>query len=327
MKHYKFEKVWILVLASTLILGGAYYYGTVGKTKEKEPEVYSIILYQNTDNEWETLMDGIEQAKKDYRLKIRYMTLAEGDTAEEQADIMEQEALSGVNGIIYAAVDSKGLREQLQKKRIQVPMISVETGTGEDVNISAENYEMGRELGKKILQDMEEDDCEKTVTVVCEFLERDSVSQRYHGLIDELEESEEHILVNTVKRQKGDFNLSLFMGTAFPKCGNYVVTLDKFSTQETAKAWLSNRKMYEEEDEIKFYGIGNTAQTVSDLDGGLLTALVFQNEFNMGYKAVKALLEKEKMGYMEEDFEIKYKLVTRDTLYEPENERLLFPNS
>lgn len=328
MKWRKYGTIWLLIFTSAIFLGTAYYYGAVGKPKEKEPAVYSVILYQNTDNEWQTLMDGIEQAKKDYRVKIRYMNLAEGDTAKEQAELIQQEIEAGAQGIIYAAVDSEGLKDELKNIHVQIPMVSVETGTGEGVNISSDNYEMGRELGEKILRDIQKEEGHRRVTVIYEYQLRNSVKERYEGLRDALRSSGEDISVQLIARRKGDFSLSLFIGTSFSGSGEYIAALDKFSTQEAAKAWNSNQRIYEDEGKrLKIYGIGNTAQTVSDLDSGLLTALVYQNEFNMGYEAVQALVEKEKKGYITENFNIMHKLVTRETLYESENERLLFPNS
>lgn len=328
MRRHKYEAVWILIIAATLVLGVAYYYGTVAEKVEKEPAVYSVVLYQNTDNEWETLMDGIDQAKKDYRVKIRYANLAEKDTAVEQMEMIEHEIQAGAQGIVLAAVDSRGLKTCLEGKHIQVPVISVETGIDGPVTISADNYEMGRTLGEKILADMEADHGKKMVTVIYEYMHRESVKERYRGLTDVLHESGEDIFIQPVTRQKGDFSLSLFVGKSFRESGDYVAALDKYSTQEAAKAWNANSAVYRQEGrEIKIYGIGNTAQTVSNLDGGSIQALVYQNEFNMGYEAIRALAEKEKKGYMTETFDIKSKLVTRETLYESENERLLFPNS
>ena len=65
---------------------------------------------------------------------------------------------------------------------------------------------------------------------------------------------------------------------------------------------------------------------MNDLDHGRIQALVYQNEFNMGYEGIRALVEKDAQGYFQDYFAIKHKLVTRDTLYDPENERILFPS-
>lgn len=331
MQRKKSWMIWTVILSAVIILAVSYYYGAVRETSDEKPSYYSVILYQNADNEWETLIDGIRQAEEDFKVRVNYVTMGQNDTAQEQIELIKREAASGVSGILLAAVDSRETGKLLDTINLQVPLITVETGvenTAENyVNISADNYKMGQELGEKILEDIREDQGSRTVTIIKEYMERDSVELRYQGLVDTLEGAEEGIKVNTVSRQEGDFSLKLFIGTIFHESGPYLAALDKFCTAEAAAAW-ENKKTYLESmgTKVKIYGIGNTAQTVNDLDNDKIRALVYQNEFHMGYEGIRALVEKEKKGYFPDQFDIKYKLVTRDTLYEPQNERLLFPS-
>lgn len=329
MEEQKYWKIWVAIFVAFSLLGSIYYAGVTHDEKKRKPVVYSVILYQNSDNEWATLMDGINQAEKDFGVNIRYVSMGNRQTAEEQAALMEREQQTGASGILLAAADSAEMEKHLERMNLQIPVITIETGVDGEIpavvsHITADNYQMGRMLGEKILEDIETDGGEKEVTVVAEYLERDSVKQRYQGLTDVL--SEAGVRIKPVQRQPGDFSLSLYIGTVFADSSPYVAALDKFAAEEAAAAWESKRGLYEPEKTFKIYGIGNTAQTVNDLDTGNLTALVFQNEFNMGYNGIRALVEKDVKGYIPEECEIKFKIVTRDALYEPENERLLFPN-
>lgn len=326
MRH-RYWRIWLAVSAAFVVLAIVYYYGVVKESEDKEPVVYSVILYQNADNEWSALMEGIEQAKKDYNVKVRY-ALSQENTAQEQIEDIKREIQSGASGILLAAADSEQVKEGLEEIPDSVPVFAVETGLGNGVCICADNYEMGQTLGRKILDDMESVREEEDVAVITEYMERDSVQERYNGLTDMLKSSGKNIQIRNIQRQKGDFSLNLFVGKALAEGCRYVAALDKFCTQEAAKAWASNRAAYEQKglEEVRVYGIGNTAQTVSDLDNGNLCALVYQNEFNMGYEGIRALVEKEKKGYISEDFQIKYKLVVKETMYQEENERLLFPS-
>lgn len=375
-------KIWAVICAAVLVLVAVYYYGVVREDSEKTPAVYSVILYQNTDNEWATLVQGIRQAEEDFKVKVNYIYMSDKDTVQEQAQRVQREADAGSSGILLAAADSEALQAELFGMHIQIPIITVESGMEGYVNISADNYKMGQELGKKILEDMDADRAElnKTeadralsdksekdkseqdkseqdksesdkseqdnsgqdnsdagqhqieqnqyvVTVIKEYMQRDSVAMRYKGLVDTLLSSDKDIRIQDCSRQEGDFSLRLFIGTIFNNCGEYIVALDKFGTEEAAAAWDSKRSAFEPYGiKFKIYGIGNTAQTVNDLDNEKLRALVYQNEFNMGYEGIQALVDKEKKGYVNEQFDIRYKLVTKDTLYESENERLLFPS-
>ncbi|MDC7290053.1 substrate-binding domain-containing protein [Blautia schinkii] len=358
-------KIWAVICAAVLVLIAAYYYGVVREGSGRNPAVYSVILYQNTDNEWATLVQGIQQAEEDFKVKVNYIYMSDKDTVQDQAQRVQKEADAGVSGILLAAVNSEALKWELSEMHIQIPVITVESGMDGYVNISADNYKMGQELGYKILEDIDASEKEAgqpgpsdaepeqsgfvniesgqlkpgdeelqrpkanhyVVTVIKEYIQRDSVSERYKGLTDVLLSSDKNIRIQDRSRQEGDFSLRLFIGTIFSDCGEYIVALDKFSTEEAAAAWDSKRAAYEPYGmKFKIYGIGNTAQTVNDLDNERLRALVYQNEFNMGYEGIQALVEKEKKGYVNEQFDIRYKLVTKDTLYESENERLLFPS-
>lgn len=331
MLRQKRWKVWAAVLAAVLILGFVYYLGINRDTEKAEPPTYSVILYQHTDNEWDTLIDGIRQAEKDKDVNVNYVTMAKEDTAKDQALLVQQEIDNGTAGILLAAVDSEELLREFSTMSISVPLYFLETGAGKDaVLFSADNYAMGCALGEQILRDMEEDGAGDgaAVTVLTEYMERDSVQERYQGLKDTLEQSDREIRIQEEARSAGDYSLRLFIGTLFNHSGLYIAALDKFSAEEAAAAWSVNRDVWTGAPvEFKIYGIGNTAQTVNDLDNGNLRCLVYQNEFNMGYQGLAAMAANRMDTWIKENTHIKFHTVTKATLYDSENERLLFPSA
>ena len=89
-----------------------------------------MILYQNTEDEWGTLIQGIMQAEEDLNVDVNYIYLSENDTAEDQ--------MKEVNGdprrefsILMAAVNSREIQEALENMMISIPIIFVETGAGD----------------------------------------------------------------------------------------------------------------------------------------------------------------------------------------------------
>lgn len=320
-------KIWVFVLAAVLFLAGFYYSELQGE-KKKSPDHYSVILYQHTDNEWAIFTEGMKQAEEDLGVKVNYITMGEKDTAEEQMEIIAREIGAGADGLLIAAADSEELRQRLGAISSAVPMICVETGAGNSIPvITAGDYEMGQTLGNKILEDMDNNDERREVAILREYMERDSVRKRYEGLRDTLEAAEEKVEIREYSRSPGDYSLRLFVGTLFQKCGPYIVALDKYATEEAGAAWAADKAAYGESGtQFRIYGIGNTAQTVNDLDNENIQALVYQNEFSMGYQGLKCLAERRKKVWIDNNINIKYGLVTKETLYEYENERLLFPS-
>lgn len=317
MKKKRFQwKSLAILLAAVITLGGLYYYGVFVRKKEI-PSVYSVILYQETEDEWGTLIQGIMQAEKDLKVDVNYIYLSENDTAEDQIKAVNKEIREKSSGILMAAVNSEGIQKAMEKMLISVPIIFVETGAGDSYPvIRSDDYAMGKALGEAVLQDMEQTGTSGKVTIITENMERDSVSLRYKGIKDTLEHADQNVLISSLS---GDFSAGLF--EQIP----YLITLDKSTTERAAALWKESGQIRRKNGDIcKIYGVGNTAQTVNALDNEDISLLVYQNEFNMGYQGLTCLVKNKKKEWIEKNTSIRYRTVTKESLYEDENERLLF---
>lgn len=316
----------ILLTTAALILAGLYYYGVYAHQK-KAPPVYSVILYQNTLDEWGTLTEGAKQAQEDLNIHVNYVYLEKGDTATEQAEAIRRELREGSDGIILAAADSEGIRQAFDADSFPVPLLCVETGIGEPFPvIRSDDRAMGRAMGMAILENMEQTGGERKVTVLKACMERDSVGKRYEGLMEILKGAEKQVEIEEYACSSN--NLEKIIAKILAGHSPYLAVLDKYAGETAAGLWAEKRSVYEKQGKsCRIYGIGNTARTVNALDNGNMEALIYQNEFNMGYQAVECLARERKKSWMEENVRIGYRTVTGDTLYEDENQRLLFSNT
>lgn len=331
MRKYK---KWLV--SGTLFLGIVllflfYTYGSQAAVKEEEREHYSVILYQYTDNGWQLLDEGIRQAEEDFGVEVNVVTMAKDDRAKEQQDLIEREIENGAQGILVAAVDSEELREQLLEIDKKIPVVTIENYVDEKItHIGADDYQIGFALGQKILKDYETKR-PFYVTVIKEYLERASVQKRYEGLMDALKTVGGEVRVKNCKRGEGDYDLALFLGKEMSEWNqDVIVALDKYTLEQSIEA---RRRQEAEMSGSKgetselpmFYGIGNTEKTVDGLDDGSVKAMIYQNEFNMGYQGLEVLINKKKNMPADEIPVIRQQIVEKDTLYETENQRLLFP--
>lgn len=274
------------------------------ETPKKQREI-SVILYSVENNGWEAFQEGLKQAEDDYSVNISLVILREGGDGAEQFEIIKKEIENGAEGIIVAVTDYEAMYNSLLEKSFSIPIVSVESGLGDGSFplISADNYEMGKRLGEEILKDFSEEEA-LTVALTKETVKRDSVKQREQGLRDALQGKAKIISLGAAVNGEG---------------AHAAVALQKDSllalTERTDPALK----------DTKYYGIGNTASTVAALDQGKLEKLVFQNEFNMGYLAVKKLLEEIEGNGESEMKEIDYYCVSRQELYGTQYEHLLFP--
>ncbi len=302
---------------------------------------YSVILYQYTDNDWDSLLEGIRQAEKDADAVVNYVTMPLSGTPEQELELLNREIANGAAGILLAPVDSEALGEAVGQLARSVPIVTLETGLGEDkADITADNYEMGRLLGREmaaeILEDAESGGGEGSseapeVCIIAEYTQRESVRQRSRGFLDALRELVPDADVQELKRSEGDYSLPLYLSYQYANhhAGAYLAALDKYCTEALIEASETYAASAADADAALFarraFGTGNTLRTVSGLDTGAIRGLVYQNEFNIGYQGLLTLMEKDRSRANVPEAEIDYYYVTRDTLYEPENQRLLFP--
>ncbi len=292
------------------------YYGAVfgEKTPEKKKEI-SVVLYDAGDGGWESLMEGIKQAEEDFSVNIHYVTAKQGMSGEEQNELVLQEIQNGAEGILLAAVEADVMPHEVQNGNVPVVALESSVDAAAYSFFSADNVDMGRALGQEILTDFEGEDTLKIV-VLEEYIERNSVRERAQGLYEALGDKVEII---PIQRTNDKVELSMFLTNVLTRSkADVVVALNKETLQALCEVGAEAVKGK------KVYGIGNTAAIVAALEKGKIEKLVFQDEFNIGYMSVKALVQ-QMDGIQNTAEEIDYYCVGREDVHETQFERLLFP--
>ena len=294
------------------------YYGAVFgvKTPTKKKEI-SVVLYDAGDGGWESLMEGMKQAEEDFVVSIHYVIAKAGTTGEEQMELVKQELDNGAAGILLAAVDASAVLPVVQGSSSQVSVVAVESNVDAASYsfFSADNAAMGRKLGEEILKDFAGENDLKIV-VVEEFAERDSVRERARGLCEVLGDKAEII---PIERSNDKTELAMFLSNVLVRTkADVVVALCKETADALCK--VEPRAVSDK----KIYGIGNTAAIVAALEKGKIEKMVFQDEFNIGYMSVKALVQQME-GILGQAEEIDYYCVSGQEVHETQYERLLFP--
>lgn len=287
------------------------YYSAVFGEKTPEKKEISVVLYDAGNNGWESLMEGMKQAEDDFSVRINFVTAKEGMTGEEQLELVRQEIADGAQGVLWAAADSVIITPE-----VQVPVIAVESNTDAAAYafVSADNAAMGRMLGREILADFSQKKNVR-IAVIEVYTERSSVRERVAGFYEVAGDFAELVVLQPDDK----LEMALFLEMALSSLE--VDAIAAFS-KETLQALCEIKPEILEGKKI--YGIGNAPSIVAALDKGKIEKLVFQNEFNIGYLSVEALL-KEMDGIQNEIEEIDFYCVGKDVIHETQYERLLFP--
>lgn len=319
-----------LLALITLIL----YWSIISKPEARKSTNISVIVYGNNPERWTALKKGIEQAASDMDVNVNFLIMSkENDPAEQRATI-ERAIEDNAKGLLIAATDSSEMADYIKRISEEIPVVMVETtalGVAKYNYISVDNYVMGRKLGAAITKDNSKD---TTICIYAPNRQRQSVEERLTGLSDKLEEDG----FNLVRWEMGksDMNEDLFIEAKLKQ--SYL----KGSEKKIAIAALDNNSLELIVGKVenilstnefletvtanpKIYGIGNTDKIVHYLDKGYIEQIVFQNEFNMGYLGMETLLNKMHKTVRRPNVDISFSIVNKETMYLPENERLLFP--
>lgn len=302
-RHLAFTAGVSLLLIALII--ASYTYGIYGREVQADQPEVSVVLYSAGTGGWASLLEGMKRAEEDYSINIDYVLLRENADAYEQLDMVKREIENGAEGVIVAVTDYSALYTLWLQEDFQIPVVAVESGFNESTItlVSADNYGMGKMLGEEILKDFPNQE-NITVALAPAASERDSVEQREQGFRDVLEGRAKIIPLRVAVNGEG---------------ADAAAALDKetfLNLPETGAGSMNH---------TKYYGIGNSTEVVAALDQGKIDKIIFQNEFNMGYLAVTALLGKMTGMNVRENQEIDYYCVEREKIYDTPYEELLFP--
>lgn len=301
----------IMLLISVCILALLLIAYTRADNKNETRRDYkvSLIAYGNTSGAWNSLKEGVNQASIDYRIEVNFVNQLNASTVEEQEQLVKREIDNGCDAIIIAPIDSEAMTECIEEAKKSVDVILVENSINdEDIEtISANNYNMGAALANSISYATLSS---KQVTLIMNGENRQSSIQRRDGFISVLGSRKYEII--KLKDFKNTFRSLNLDNRVF-------ISFDNESLEYTASL------VAEHEINSDVYGIGSGSTIVAYLDDRIIDGIVFQNEFNIGYTAIESLIEEKEGKYPGKKTDIDYKVINGETMYDKENQRLLFP--
>lgn len=292
---------------------------TVHEKRDTLQEV-SLIVYGNDASRWENLRQGAELAFEEEQVELTLVTMsAEGD-ANEQIALIEREISRGADALLIAPYDSQVIGAYIKNNKPSIPYVFVENSVSDETtgySITADHYEMGKMLGRKIL---ELENPIVKVAVISDGTRRESVKEREKGLREVVEPFANKVVTWERYENETDMLTRKFLQRAIlEEAVDVVVALDNDIADALMDA-LDNL-----DKKTKVYAISTSDQSVYYLDQGKIKALEYSTEFAIGYIGAEYILNPSaaKKKYSMDD--IKYIIVSKGDMYEAENQTLLFP--
>nr|WP_286172835.1 substrate-binding domain-containing protein [Caproiciproducens sp. MSJ-32] len=277
----------------------------------------SVIVRGKSSEVWRIVKNGMEQAASDLNVNISFITLLEDNNVEEQKELIKREIMNGTDGILISPADYNSLSKIIEDFRKEIPIVLFESNieTKEKFTyISCDNYELGKKLANEVIRN---GNTRSKIKILRSGFNISSEKEKYEGFIDEISLSKNTYEFIDLPKDEAEIYKSI--SEILKKEDTKVVVAFEPNILE-----IAGKLKKEYRAETAFYGIGSTSLIISLMEEKIINAIAMQNEFNLGYLGIKAMvseIENEKIN----ESKITSTTINTYNMYSEENQKILFP--
>ena len=117
--------VFILILLAFVVSFALLNKDRIFGKKNSDPYEISVIYRSKSAESSTTIKQGIDQAARDLNAEVSFITLARDNDVQEQISLLQREIKNGAKAIVIAPVNSKDLKQPIEKAQKSVPVITM----------------------------------------------------------------------------------------------------------------------------------------------------------------------------------------------------------
>ena len=315
-KKIKLLVLIILLLISFILL----FYELLFSEKNKSYQI-SVIASGKSDESFMILKEGAEQAALEMNANIRFLFLSKDNNEEEQIELIKRESENAVDALLISPIESEVVEEVIEEAEKKIPIILIQSllNVKSDIKrVVCDEYQLGKSLAEGALSNVSKD---TAVMVITNDNNSTSNNERYRGIIEKLDEVDSNYFISDIKNYI-DYTI---LGNEI-KLNNIgvIICVDRNITEKVAELKKKIISEGSSSDNVLIFGVGNTNKIISLLEEEIVNATAVQNEFNIGYIAVKNAIELKNGEKVEDVKMIKSTVIASEDMYSPKNERILF---
>lgn len=316
-------KGWVCTVLAVLLLAAALWYTEASSGGERKEVVLIIKIIDSSNDFWTSLVQGAQMAAKEYDIELTVLGPDAETEYEKQGAMIRKAVEQKPDAIILAPssyTDTVDYVREIEEAGIPLILVDslLEEKAGESI-VATDNVEAGRKLGEYVVQNYPS---EISIGVVEHVQGSSTAVEREEGLRNGLGSWEEKIakIVYCDSDYEKSYQVTMEMLECSPQI-NVIIGLNEYSAVGAARAvkdlGLTGK--------VRMIGFDSSLEEVEYLEDGTFDAIVMQKPLNMGYLCVETTmmyLNKEKIP---ENVDSGSVLITKETMYSEENQKLLFP--
>ena len=284
-----------------------------GEKHSQPPLLEMSVILRDGDGGVSTMRKGMEQAAEDLNVELRFLTPAEDNNAAEQVLLLEREVAGGAPAVVLLPADRETLSGAVSAAAGKTTLVTVETDMtawGAAAFVSMDHQALGKALGTAALHGVP---AGGTVLLLDSLPGDNGIRERLEAAREVLEREGRQ-----VREYQWSGDEALFADILRIERPGAVIAFEAAALAEVAE--LSRGENFP-----LLYGCGSTTGIAAALEKGRVTAIAAVNVFSAGYLAVEAAA----LLARHEDWTgaptVAFSVVRQETMYESDNQKLLFP--
>lgn len=317
-----------LIMAGVILamIVGIVIFAFTNSQRQKGPKKV-IAVAKTTDTSvafWLSVRSGMEEAGREFSVDVDFRAPASESDIEGQIRMMDQAISEKPDAILLSASDQHLLvAPVLRANDAGIPVImfdsSIEARSDAfaETFVATDNVRAGGLAATAILEAVPDG---ATVAIIAHNINTTSGHDRESGIRNGINGHYEVLDTYDCEGSKE---------RAFEEASRLLERDDVAAiictNEYTTSATLDAIAKQTEPPDVVVVGFDNSYQMMNALEDRTLTATVIQKAFNMGYLAIDKTVRHLNKEALEPFYDSDSALITRDVMYEKENEQLLFP--
>lgn len=299
--------------------------GCSGQAIVNKPRV-TLIAKSSESNFWKACFAGAQAAANEYNAELTIASPESEEDFETQNDMIYAAVKSGAEAIVFSACDYNGSTKAVEYAiAVGVPVISIDSEVNTSkilIKISTDNKQAGRMAAEAMIAAT---GGQAKIGIV-NFAEGSANGQqRQQGFLERIRKEPGMIVLevrNAISNIDSPKQATEELVKAFPEM-NAIATFNEWTTLGVGQA-IGNMK---QGGKVKIIGFDNNISSIKQMEEGVMSALIVQNPFAMGYLGVENALQARKGNMAAKTIDTGTVAITKENMFEPQNQKLLFPFS
>jgi ribose transport system substrate-binding protein len=273
---------------------------------------------------WQTVKSGVETAKEESGISVQILGPVYENDIDGQIRVLESVISLKPSLIILASSDYNRLVPAVESVHFMgIPVITLDSGVNSEIPasfIATDNKQAGEKAGKKISELLSPGD---SIAIISYVKGATSAIDREEG-VREMTDRIGKLKIDSVYYCDNFIDKAAEITSNLLKNKPYIKGIVALNEQSSTGAARTLKNM-NRSSSVLLIGFDSSIEEIEYLEEGIIRALVVQKPFNMGYIGIITAVDYLKGKKVSKWIDTGSSLITRDNMYDEENQKLLFP--